>query len=100
MILIPKEGWMNNIQVEHNPGMERLAALGVVSWPIWECEVSEFPWIYNNRETSCLPAGEVMVTPEGGEPVTVKANDLVVLPAGMSCRWQVLQAVRKHYRFD
>jgi len=27
------------------------------------------------------------------------AGDLVIFPAGMKCRWDVHQAVSKHYRF-
>jgi hypothetical protein len=30
-------------------------------------------------------AGEVIVTPEGSEPVKIEAGDLVVFPAVMSC---------------
>lgn len=34
--------------------------------------------------------GRVVVTPDdGGEPVEVKAGDLVTFPAGMSCTWDV-----------
>jgi len=44
--------------------------------------------------------GEVIVTPDGGKPVSIKAGDFAIFPAGMSCRWNVLKAVRKRYRFD
>ena len=54
---------MLKIQVEHNPGEERLVALDVKSWPIWSCEVSEFPWTYDSRETCYLLEGEIMVPP-------------------------------------
>ena len=43
--------------------------------------------------------GEVTVTPEGGNPVRFGVGDLVVFPQGMSCKWEVHKAVRKHYRF-
>ena len=43
--------------------------------------------------------GEVTVTPDVGEPVKFEAGDLVVFPAGMSFRWYVHVAVRKHYQF-
>tara|TARA_B100001029_G_C14982203_1_gene406706 strand:+ start:589 stop:735 length:147 start_codon:yes stop_codon:yes gene_type:complete len=46
-----------------------------------------------------LIESKVTVSPVGGEPVKFGAGDLVVLPAGMDCRWDVHQAVRKHYRF-
>ena len=39
------------------------------------------------------------VTPEVGKPVKFGAGDLVIFPEGMNCRWDIHQAVRKHYRF-
>ena len=91
---------MSEIIVEHTPDTARLRSLGVEEWPIWSCEESEFPWTYDSRETCYLLEGEVIVTPDNGLPVPVKAGDLAVFPVGMSCRWNILKAVRKHYRFD
>tara|TARA_B100000212_G_C27261248_1_gene484605 strand:- start:99 stop:374 length:276 start_codon:yes stop_codon:yes gene_type:complete len=73
--------------------------LGIKNWPIWTCETSTFDWTYDEKETCFLLEGEVTVTPERGQPVKFKAGDLVTFPAGMKCRWDVQQAVRKHYRF-
>lgn len=91
---------MSDITVSRHPDPETLEALGVRSWPIWTKEVSTFPWTYDASETCFFLEGEVVVTPEAGEPVTVGAGDLVTFPSGMSCTWQVRQPVRKHYRFD
>jgi uncharacterized cupin superfamily protein len=91
---------MSEIIVEHSPDTDRLDTLGVFTWPVWSCEVSEFPWTYDSKETCYLLEGEVEVIPGEGVPVSIRAGDLVVFPAGMSCRWNVLQAVRKHYLFD
>ena len=78
---------------------ERIAAEGMRDWPVWSGEVSSFPWSYSERETCLLLEGEVMVTPDGGEPVCFGAGDRVVFPAGLRCVWDVRQSVRKHYRF-
>ena len=43
--------------------------------------------------------GEVTVTPESGEAVKLSAGDFVIFPVGLNCRWDVHQAVQKHYRF-
>lgn len=67
--------------------------------PIWEKEVSTFPWTYDMNETCLLLEGEVTVTPDGGEPVQFGAGDLVTFPQGMDCTWDITKAVRKHYRF-
>lgn len=90
---------MQQIKVQHNPSPQDIAKLGVSSWPIWEKEVSEFPWYYDEQETCYFLEGDVVVTPQAGKPVQVGKGDLVTFPKGMSCTWKVRQPVRKHYRF-
>lgn len=90
---------MNDIDITRNPEAQTLQQLGVSDWPIWQKEVSAFPWHYDEREVCYLLEGEVEVTPEGGETVRFGKGDLVTFPAGMSCRWNILVPVRKHYRF-
>lgn len=87
------------IQVESQPSVERLQELRVLNWPIWSKEASEFPWTYDESETCYFLQGDVVVIPDGGEPVTMAKGDLVTFPAGMSCTWKIQSAVRKHYRF-
>lgn len=76
-----------------------IVALGARDWPIWACEVSTFPWTYEQRETCLLLEGAVTVTPKGGDPVSFGAGDLVEFAAGLQCTWVVTQPVRKHYQF-
>lgn len=90
---------MSGIVVERGPAEQRLEELGVRGWPVWTKEPSTFPWSYGEPETCFFLEGDVVVTPEGGEPVRVGEGDLVTFPAGMSCTWEVRAAVRKHYRF-
>ena len=91
---------MSEITIEHNPSEERLEDLGVSSWPIWVKEASEFPWQYDAQETCYLLEGEVVVTPDNGEPVEINKGDLVTFPKGMKCRWEIRKDVRKHYIFE
>ena len=91
---------MSGIKVEKNPDAARLEALGVKQWPTWTKEVSEFPWTYDGEETCYFLEGEVTVTPDEGEPVTMGQGDLVTFPRGMSCRWHITKPVRKHYNID
>ena len=81
------------------PNMEDMEKEGVMSWPIWEKEVSEFPWRYDMEETCFFLEGDVVVTPDGAEPVEMGKGDLVTFPKDMSCVWNIRQAVRKHYTF-
>ena len=90
---------MATILVDHTPSLETLERLGVMHWPIWTKEVSTFPWTYTEKETCYFLAGDVVVTPEGGEPVTLRKGDLVVFPAGLRCTWEIRAPVRKHYQF-
>lgn len=90
---------MSGIKVERAPGEDRLRELGVPGWGIWTREASRFPWHYDESETCYFLEGEVVVTPEGGEPVRVGEGDLVTFPEGMSCEWDIRQPVRKHFRF-
>ena len=87
------------IKVEHNPSQEKLDQLGVSSWAIWTKEISKFPWTYSSQEQFYVLEGHVVITPDGGEPVEIHAGDFVTCPAGMSCTWQVLEPIRKHYNF-
>jgi len=90
---------MQKIKVIREPGRNELDNLGIFNWPIWTKEVSEFPWHYDDSETCYFLEGDVVVTPDGGEPVEVTKGDLVTFPKGMSCTWQVRKNVRKHYKF-
>lgn len=87
------------IQVNHQPTPETLKELGVPNWSIWTKEVSEFPWTYDESETCYFLEGEVVVTPDGGQPVAMGKGDLVTFPAGLSCTWTISKLVKKHYQF-
>ena len=87
------------IQVTQSPDATKLDDLGVSGWPIWTKEVSKFPWTYDESETCYFLEGDVVVTPDDGEPVSMGKGDLVTFPAGMSCTWDIRGDVKKHYRF-
>lgn len=90
----------SGITVEKAPSRDRLDTLGVFNWPIWTKEASTFPWTYDAAETCYFLEGEVVVTPDGAEPVTMGKGDLVTFPSGMSCTWEIRAGVKKHYSFD
>ena len=91
---------MSEIKIERQADASTLEAQGVFNWPVWGKEASVFPWTYDSAETCYFLAGDVTVTPEGGEPVQMGKGDLVTFPAGMSCTWEIREAVEKHYSFD
>jgi uncharacterized cupin superfamily protein len=71
---------------------------GVYTWPIWEKEISEFPWHYEEQESCFLLDGEVEVT-AGGKSWRFGRGDFVVFPKGLDCYWKIKRNVRKHYNF-
>lgn len=91
---------MSEIKIERQTNRNQLEVGGVFNWPVWEKEVSTFPWTYDANEICYFLEGNVVVTPDGGEPVQMGKGDLVTFPVGMSCIWEIRQPVRKHYMFD
>ncbi|MGD9110091.1 MAG: cupin domain-containing protein [Phycisphaerales bacterium] len=69
------------------------------SWPIWECQPSEFDWAYTQTETCLILEGDVTVKDSQGE-VSFGPGDLVVFPVDLECTWHVKKPVRKHYNFS
>jgi hypothetical protein len=87
----------HEILCERKPSPAKLEVLGVEQWPIWKKEPSTFPWNYDQTETCYIVRGKFTVTPEGGEPQHFGRGDLITFPAGLSCTWEITQAVEKHY---
>ena len=88
------------ITVEKNPAQSRLDTLGVSKWPTWQKEVSTFDWTFPEQEIAYILAGECVITPAGGAPVSFGKGDLVTFPAGLKVSWQVIQPLDKHYQLD
>jgi uncharacterized cupin superfamily protein len=80
------------------PTAETLEKLDVGSWPVWTCKASEFDWQYDEKETCYILEGEVEVTFKEGK-ANFQKGDLVVFSEGLSCRWKIIKAVKKHYKF-
>ena len=88
-------------------------------WSVWECAPSirlsledsileeagivpigtQFDRHYDQLEKAHLYEGKVKVKTPSQE-VDIKAGDFVVFPKGLSCSWQVLEKVRKVYKFE
>ena len=71
---------------------------GIKSWPIWECEPSKFQWHYDDKEICLVIEGQANIITQEGEIYKIRAGDLVELPAGLNCEWQVIKSIKKHYR--
>jgi uncharacterized protein len=77
---------------------EEIERRGIRSWPIWEKEISKFPWQYDGDEECLIIDGEVIVdTDEGTFPI--KAGDFVIFRKGLKCVWDIKVPIRKYYNF-
>lgn len=88
---------MKKIKV-FQPDQAYLKERNVSSWPIWQKEVSRFPWTYDCDEECYILEGEVIVETEH-EKVHIKPGDFVVFPEGLSCVWDIQKPIKKHYNF-
>ncbi|MEA3328571.1 MAG: cupin domain-containing protein [Candidatus Omnitrophota bacterium] len=79
---------------------EKIKQMGVLSWPIWQKEVSRFDWHYDETETCYLLAGKVIVEIKDGKTVSFGAGDFVTFPKGLDCVWDIKDPVKKHYNFS
>ncbi|XP_047333271.1 uncharacterized protein LOC124936788 [Impatiens glandulifera] len=91
------------IIVQKNLTETQLAELGIKSWPKWGCSPGKYQLKYDAEETCYFLRGKIKVYPKGSpetEAVEFGAGDLVILPKGLSCTWDVSVPVDKHYKFD
>ena len=72
---------------------------GVFNWSIWEKEVSVFEWFYESQEQCYFLEGEVEVETQKGSFKFGK-GDFVTFEKGLSCKWKITKAVKKHYFFS
>ncbi len=80
------------------PDDEYIDERGVQSWPIWEKEISDFPWSYDETEECFILEGEAEIVTEEGK-FQIKTGDFVTFERGLSCQWIIKNPIRKHYNF-
>ena len=81
------------------PKMGDIEKEGIMSWPIWEKEISRFDWHYDETEECYLLEGKAVVETDDGEKVQFGKGDFVTFPKGLSCVWEIQEPVKKHYNF-
>jgi uncharacterized cupin superfamily protein len=63
---------------------------------VWHCTPGVF-MLSSPGETITLIEGDVTITPEGGEPVDVRAGEIAYIPEGTRAKWEVRETVRKGF---
>ncbi|KAK4767548.1 hypothetical protein SAY87_023499 [Trapa incisa] len=89
------------IVVERNPPESKLSKLNIKCWPKWACPPGKYNLKFDAEETCYLLKGKVRAYPRGSpEFVEFGAGDLVTIPKGLSCTWDVSVSVDKYYKFE
>ena len=86
------------IKIE-KPTQQFLDDRRVSLWRSWEKEVSRFYWHYDATEECYILEGEVVVETKDGKMVQFGEGDLVTVPEGLSCVWDIKKPVKKRYNF-
>lgn len=94
------EGW---VRVQGDPSMrtwvQHTSADGTMMAGTWESDVGTWHATYTEYEYVHLLQGRIVITEDGGEPVTVRAGDAFAVEAGFRGTWRVEEPVRKHWAF-
>lgn len=64
---------------------------------VWESSPGVFRRYLKNREFSHIVSGWCIFTPDGGEPVELRAGDAVLFPENCEGVWDVRETLRKTY---
>ncbi|MED6198610.1 hypothetical protein PIB30_068014 [Stylosanthes scabra] len=91
------------IRVEKSISRTRFAELGINSWPKWACPPGKYKLKYNSEKTCHLVRGKVTVysNKDSSSPTAeFCAGDLVTIPSGLTCTWDVTASVDMHYKFE
>jgi uncharacterized cupin superfamily protein len=78
---------------------EEIARKGIRSWPVWQKEISRFPWSYDSEEQCFILEGEVSIETDHGT-FNIKPGDFVTFEKGLQCTWDIKKPVKKHYNFS
>ncbi|MBF8754038.1 cupin domain-containing protein [Pseudomonas guariconensis] len=64
---------------------------------VWESTPGTFRRHLKNREFSHIVSGICTFTPDGGEPVELRAGDAVLFPENCEGVWEIRETLRKTY---
>lgn len=64
---------------------------------VWECTPGRWRRQIVQQEFCHFIAGRCTFTPDGGEPMNIKAGDALMMPANTTGVWDIQETVRKTY---
>src|SRR5574343_2106957 len=64
---------------------------------VWECTPGRWRRQIVQQEFCHFIAGRCTFTPDGGEPIEIRAGDALMMPANTTGIWDIQETVRKTY---
>ena len=64
---------------------------------VWECTPGRWRRQIVQQEFCHFIAGHCTFTPDGGEPIEIRAGDALMMPANTTGIWDIQETVRKTY---
>lgn len=64
---------------------------------IWECTPGKFVREIMQAELTTFLSGHCIFHPEDGEPIEIKAGDVLYFPENSKGTWEIIETVRKAY---
>lgn len=64
---------------------------------IWQSTPGKWRAVYDEWEYCRILSGVLIVTPDGGDPLTYRAGDSFIVRPGFTGTWEVVETVRKDY---
>lgn len=64
---------------------------------VWECSPGRWRRQIVQQEFCHFVAGRCTFTPDGGEPIEIRAGDALMMPANTLGIWDIQETVRKTY---
>lgn len=97
-LLTDLDGW---VKIAGAPTMktwvQHTSLDGSVISGTWEATLGTWFTTYKFYEFVHLIAGQIVITAEGADPVTLNPGDAFVVEPGFKGTWEILQPVRKHF---
>lgn len=94
------DGW---VVVDGNPSMKtwvlHTSEDSKMMSGYWEATPGTYHATYSAYEFVHVIEGKMTITPDGGEPVHIKAGDAFVVEADFKGLWTIEETIRKHFDF-
>jgi len=81
----------------HLKGFQMIESKDGSEGGIWECTPGKFTREIMQAEFTMFLEGNAVFHPENGDPIEIKAGDVLFFPENSKGTWEIIETVRKAY---